>query len=139
MQRNTFREYSPGPVSADTERRGKGRLRLFTAVLVLLTLVLGGCSGGQSDQLQGRWDLDGTTIYAFDGRGSGAMELPESKYEFQYQIQDTEVHIDFEQQQVQDRTYTFTVDADRLTLVWEEAAEPVTYQLQKQGDSGQSS
>lgn len=148
MQQKTPRERmmtpsSPSPTwlaqVGEQDRRGKGHLLRLAAVLVLLTLALGGCSGGQSDQLQGRWDLDGTTIYAFDGRGSGAMELPESKYEFQYQIQDTEVHIDFEQQQVQDRTYTFTVDADRLTLVWEEAADTVTYQLQKLEDSGQSS
>lgn len=139
MQRNTFREYSPGPASADTERRGKGRLRLFTAVLVLLTLALGGCSGGQSDQLQGKWDLDGTTIYAFDGKGGGAMEVTGSKYEFHYQIQDTTVSIDFDQPQALDRTYTFNVHENTLTLVWEESADTVTYQLQKLEDSGQSS
>lgn len=148
MQQKTPRERmmtpsSPSPTwlaqVGERDRRGKGHLLYLAAVLVLLTLALGGCSGGQSDQLQGRWDLDGTTIYAFDGKGGGAMEVTGSKYEFHYQIQDTTVSIDFDQPQALDRTYTFNVHENTLTLVWEESADTVTYQLQKLEDSGQLS
>ena len=35
--------------------------------------------------------------------------------------------------------YTFNIHENTLTLVWEESADTVTYQLQKLEDSGQSS
>ena len=45
------------------------------AVIVLIVILLcKGCTGG--DVLKGTWDLDGTTVYQFDGKGEGAMILP---------------------------------------------------------------
>ena len=143
MQQKTPRERmmtpsSPSPTwlaqVGERDRRGKGHLLRLAAVLVLLTLALGGCSGGQSDQLQGRWDLDGTTVYVFDGKGSGALELPGAKYEFRYKIRENTVSLDFSDDKVRDISYEFTVDADKLTIERKEKNDTVIHELKKQPD-----
>ena len=62
-------------------KRQKYLLYLSAALIVLIigiVLIVRGCSGGGTDVLYGTWDLDGTPVYLFDGKGGGAMELPRS-------------------------------------------------------------
>ena len=115
-------------------KRQKHLLYLSVALIVLIigiVLIVRGCSGGGTDALCGRWDLDGTTVYVFDGKGSGALELPRSRYEFHYEIKDGTVSIDFADDKVRDISYDFTVSYDELSLERIEKKDTITYKLKK--------
>ena len=89
-------------------------------------------SGGGTDPLCGKWDLDGTTVYMFDGKGGGALELPQSRYEFRYEIKDGTVSIDFTDDKVRDISYEFTVGSDELTLERKEKNDTIIHKFKKQ-------
>ena len=114
-------------------------LLILSAVLIVLIIgivfMIRGCSGSRTDFLYGKWDLDGTTFYVFDGKGGGALELPLSKYTFCYEIKDGTVSIDFVDDKVRDISYEFTVDSDELTLERKEKKDTITYKLKKQTDN----
>ena len=118
-------------------KRQKYLLYLSAALIVLIigiVLIVRGCSGGGTDPLCGKWDLDGTTVYVFDGKGSGALELPGAKYEFRYKIRENTVSLDFSDDKVRDISYEFTVDADKLTIERKEKNDTVIHELKKQPD-----
>ena len=73
--------------------------------------------------------MDGTTVYVFDGNGSGALELPENKYEFRYEINGETVSIDFADDKIQDISYEFAVNSNELTLLRKEKTDTITYKL----------
>lgn len=104
---------------------------LFSAVLaVLMAFIAVGCSSADStDPLCGKWDLDGTTVYVFDGNGGGTLELPENKYEFRYEINGETVSIDFADDKIQDISYEFAVNSNELTLLRKEKTDTITYKL----------
>ena len=105
------------------------------AVIVLIVILLcKGCTGG--DVLKGTWDLDGTTVYQFDGKGEGAMILPSNTYTFKYTINEEEktVSIDFDDEKATDYTYSYTVDKDSLTLYGSVGKESFEYVFTKQDD-----
>ena len=105
------------------------------AVIVLIVIFLcKGCTGG--DVLKGTWDLDGTTVYQFDGKGEGAMILPSNTYTFKYTINEEEktVSIDFDDEKATNYTYSFTVDKDSLTLYGSVGKESFEYVFTKQDD-----
>ena len=105
------------------------------AVIVLIVILLcKGCTGG--DVLKGTWDLDGTTVYQFDGKGEGAMILPSNTYTFKYTINEEEktVSIDFDDEKATDYTYSFAVDKDSLTLYRSVGKESFEYVFTKQDD-----
>lgn len=115
-------------------KRQKYLLYLSAALIVLIigiVLIVRGCSGGGTDPLCGKWDLDGTTVYMFDGKGGGALELPQSRYEFRYEIKDGTVSIDFADDKVRDISYKFTVDYDELTLERKEKNDTVIHKFKK--------
>ena len=113
----------------------KQRWILSAAVIVfILAAVL--IAGSAADPLCGKWDLDGTTVYVFDGRGGGALELPGAKYEFRYKIDENTVSIDFADDKVRDISYEFAVDSDKLTIERKEKNDTVTHELQKQAETG---
>ena len=65
-------------MSNDFKKQKQAKIRRWAiigggiAVIVLIIVLLcKGCTGG--DVLKGTWDLDGTTVYQFDGKGEGAM------------------------------------------------------------------
>lgn len=118
-------------------KRQKYLLYLSAALIVLIigiVLIVRGCSGGGTDPLCGRWDLDGTTVYVFDGKGGGALELPRSRYEFRYEIKDGTVSIDFADDKVRDVSYEFTVGSDELTLERKEKNDTIIHKFKKQTD-----
>ena len=75
-----------------------------------------------------------STDYVFDGKGSGALELPGAKYEFRYKIRENTVSLDFSDDKVRDISYEFTVDADKLTIERKEKNDTVIHELKKQPD-----
>ena len=118
-------------------KRQKYLLYLSAALIVLIigiVLIIRGCSGGGTDPLCGRWDLDGTTVYVFDGKGGGALELPQSRYEFRYEIKDGTVRIDFADDKVRDVSYEFTASSDELTLERKEKNDTIIHKFKKQID-----
>ena len=108
----------------------------FAVLIAIIIIIARGCSGRRTDVLCGRWDLDGTTVYVFDGEGSGTLELPESSYAFQYVIKDGTVSIDFVDEKAHDSAYEFTVEDDVLTLIGKEEKETSAYTFKKQEDNG---
>lgn len=104
------------------------------AILLLLLMIIlffMGCAEG--DVLKGTWDMDGTTVYQFEGDGKGAMILPSSTYTFNYTINEEEktVSIDFEDEKANDYTYTFEVSKDKLILSGSEGKESFAYEFKK--------
>lgn len=83
------------------------------------------------DALRGTWDYDGTTVYKFNGDGTGALVLPDSQYDFSYSIsrRDHTVAIDFMDDSAKDHTYSFAVEGDQLTLTDTVGDESVSYTL----------
>ena len=75
------------------QKRRQRRLTIITvilaAVMILsIILIVKSCSG--SDVLKGTWNLDGVTVYQFDGNGHGSLNLPSNTYAFTYEIKDNE-------------------------------------------------
>ena len=106
---------------------------ILAAVLILsVILIVKSCSG--SDVLKGTWNLDGVTVYQFDGNGHGSLNLPSNTYPFTYEIKDNELHIDFESDAARDADYTFYVTNGVLTMTGGEGSvEPGrVYELTRQ-------
>jgi len=118
-------------------RRREKNLRIAVGVLaaVLLILVAGLCfkmfSG--SDDFKGTWDLDGTTMYQFDGSGKGAMILPRSSYDFRYTVDEENktISIDFADEKANDYTYTYELSGNKLILSGGDEDETFTYEFTK--------
>ena len=86
------------------------------AVLIVVALVLGmkGCSAQGS--IEGRWDLDGATVYEFYPDGKGALVLTTMTFDFEYSIKGNKVAIDFTDERASDAEYEFTSSDDMLML-----------------------
>ena len=107
-----------------------GMIAALVVIIISLVLLAKDCSGG-TDALAGTWDFDGTTIYFFDGSGSGAMELPSISYDFTYTIDGNKLMIDYANESVRDSTYEFTTSGDTLTLIGGESTVGGTYELKR--------
>lgn len=94
----------------------------------------GGSVPNGTDVLNGTWNLDGITVYQFDGKGNGALKLPDNTYSFTYKMKDNSLSIDFESESARDITYTFTVKNEKLLLVSTEKDKEITYELTKTND-----
>ena len=119
------------------QKRRQRRLTIITvilaAVMILsIILIVKSCSG--SDVLKGTWNLDGVTVYQFDGNGHGSLNLPSNTYPFTYEIKDNELRIDFESDAARDADYTFSVKNGVLTMTGGEGSvEPGrVYELTRQ-------
>lgn len=107
-----------------------GMIAALAVIIISLVLLAKDYSGG-TDALAGTWDFDGTTIYFFDGSGSGAMELPSISYDFTYTIDGNKLMIDYANESVRDSTYEFTTSGDTLTLIGGESTVGGTYELKR--------
>lgn len=107
-----------------------GVIAALAVIVVGIILLAKGCSGG-TDALAGTWEFDGTTTYSFDGRGSGAMELPSISYDFTYTIDGNKLMIDYANKSVRYSEYEFTVDGNTLTLIGGEGTVGGTYELKR--------
>ncbi len=112
--------------------RGLSVLAL-AALIFAVALIVRSCNG-KADALKGTWDLDGVTVYYFDGKGNGSLNLPEISYAFTYSIQDGTLYIDFESEAARDREYAFTADKNTLTLTDGKGKESKTFSLTKKAD-----
>ena len=114
-------------------RREKGRLRLTALIAVLLMVLCGSGCSQSGDSFQGTWDLDGTTMYRFDGFGKGSMVLPSSSYEFCYTADEEAktLFIDFAEEKARDYTYTYELSHDRLILSGGNGSEAFAYEFEK--------
>lgn len=111
-------------------KRGIVGLVALGILILIIVLICKGCSGG-SDVLAGKWNVDCTTFYEFDGDGKGALILPSKTYDFAYKIDNDQIHIDYENESVHDGSYTFKIDGNKLTLVGGEGTIGGTYELTK--------
>lgn len=111
-------------------RRGIVGFAALGILILAIVLICKGCSG-RTDVLAGKWDVDGTTFYEFDGDGKGVLILPNATYEFAYKIKTDQIHMDYKNESVRDGSYTFAVDGDKLTLIGGEGTIGGTYELTK--------
>ncbi|MBQ3266169.1 MAG: hypothetical protein IJH07_10380 [Ruminococcus sp.] len=79
-----------------------------------IEIIYGG--GTNADELLGTWDLDGNTIYKFDGQGRGIMLTGVDNYTFIYSAQNGKLGIDMDSDGSVDREYSYTITGDKLTL-----------------------
>ena len=107
-------------------------IALAAIILAIVLIAVFGSSG--SDVLKGTWDLDGVTVYRFDGKGAGSLDLPSDSYAFTYKIKDNTLTVDFKSETARDKTYTFTTDESRLTLTDTEGDAAKAFELTKQGN-----
>lgn len=115
---------SPQPVRKRRRRRRRRRLnpRFVLMLAVLLAILIGvalliglrGCSAKSS--IEGRWDLDGTTVYEFYDDGKGALVLLTMTFDFDYTIQENMVYIDFKDDRALDSRYEFVIEGDMMML-----------------------
>ena len=127
------------PKRKAAKKRRQRRLTIITVILVVVLvlsvlLIVKSCSSGGGDVLHGTWDLDGVTVYQFDGNGHGSLNLPSNTYPFTYEIKDNELHIDFESDAARDAAYSFSVKNGVLTMTGGEGSvEPGrVYELTRQ-------
>ena len=117
------------------EKKRKQRRVIVIAVILVVVLSLTAVfvvkSCNKADELKGTWDLDGVTVYQFDGKGNGSLNLPSNHYEFTYEINENKVSIDFDSNEANDTTYSFTVEKDKLVLVFSEEKGTQTYEMTK--------
>lgn len=132
--------YQKPPRKLALKKRRQRQIKILScatlAVFILATaivLIVHFCANA-TDVLKGTWDLDGVTMYQFDGKGSGSLNLPSNNYAFTYEINDGTLIIDFESEAARDKTYTFTADKNKLTLTDNEEKESKTFELTKQND-----
>ena len=88
---------------------------LAVLIIVAVILIVKGCSG-PSGSLEGRWDLDGATVYEFKADGKGALILTTMTFEFTYTVDGNNVSIDFADDRASDAKYEFVIDNDLLML-----------------------
>ena len=143
--RTYTRQHIPQKRRTAKKRKQHRLLGISAAVLaiillaILIIVVAKSCSSGGdvpngTDVLSGTWDLDGVTVYQFDGNGHGSLNLPSNTYPFTYEIKDNELRIDFESDAARDADYTFSVKNSVLTMTGGEGSiEPGrVYELTRQ-------
>ena len=107
------------------------RVRIVMVVILAILLIalsvfaLKSCSGDSS--LSGTWRIDDTTVYEFDGKGSGVLHTSLNDYAFTYTVEDDTLRIDFASSAATDTTYQYSIKGN--TLTFERGGE--TYKLTK--------
>ena len=117
---------------AHGRRKTIGLICAAIAVIIAAAVLI--ARFGSTDALKGTWDLDGVTVYEFNGKGAGSLNLPSNSYAFTYEIKNGTLAIDFESEAARDTTYTFTADKNKLTLTDGEGTDSKTFELTKQKD-----
>ena len=135
----TRREYDPEleqqikRYQAQRRRKKARRQRilhgaLVAALVALFALAAVMLATGHKDGLKGTWTLDSTTVYAFDGKGGGALVLPLNTYDFSYTAEDETLAIDFIDPSASDAVYRYSVKGSTLTL----DTDIMTFTLERQ-------
>ena len=113
---------------AKRKRIVRGLLTLFLLVLFVIAVVIIS-KELRRDELEGVWALDQTTVYEFDGKGSGILRLPLGNYAFSYTVEDNCLAIDFADEKATDAVYKYSVDGSMLTL---DSENDSVFRLEKQ-------
>lgn len=117
---------------------GRNLLIVISAAVIIIisaALLIVKLRVGKTDVLNGTWNLDGITAYEFDGKGNGALKLPNSSYPFTYKINGDSLSIDFESEAARDITYTFNAQKEKLVLVSIEKNKEITYEFTKENSN----
>lgn len=138
-EKKTGGRYLSDEVRAERVKRRRRNKRIRTAIgvasviLLLLIVVLCIKAFSGNDGFKGTWDLDGTTVYEFDGSGKGAMVLPNNEYEFTYNVDEENktISIDFADEKANDYTYTYELSGNKLILSGGDEDETFTYEFTK--------
>lgn len=115
------------------QKQRKKRLMLLVAIFLLLTILIASIVYLSRDSLTGIWHIDEVTAYRFNGRGEGALVLPNSEYEFTYRIDRNSLYIDFVHEEAKDAEYIFQVNGDILILNGGNTTTNGEYVLTKDG------
>lgn len=119
------------------KRRREKRLRVIVGVLAIVLLalivVLGIKIFSGGDGFKGTWDMDGITMYQFDGSGKGALVLPNNSYEFSYELDEENktISIDFFDEKANDYTYTYELSGNKLIFSGGDEDETFAYEFTK--------
>ena len=109
----------------------KKRLRVLltglAAVLLIVLIILAVKSCSADTSLAGTWRIDDTTVYEFDGKGSGVLHTSLNDYAFTYTVEDDTLRIDFASSAATDTAYQYSIKGN--TLTFERGGE--TYKLTK--------
>ena len=81
--------------------------------------------------LAGTWTIDGITNYRFREDGTGALILPEHKYNFRYTLEEGRLALKFENAKAGRAVFTAALENGRLILVKEEEAGTAEFLLEK--------
>lgn len=101
----------------NSRRRQKIRLWVtVAAVLLVLLAILLAIQIFSKPSLNGRWDMDGATVYEFRKDGHGSLILMSAEYEFAYDVRGDILYIDFIDEGALDAKYTFKVEKKVLFL-----------------------
>jgi len=103
-------------------RRKRKRQRQAAIMVILLMLLLAVLVGlivhvMRGDELRGTWTLDQVTVYEFDGKGHGALLLPQKRYAFDYTIDGNRLRIAFRDISADDASYVYEANKDSLLLI----------------------
>ena len=116
-------------------RRARNRRRKriviveYTIIVILaaVMIVLLYLQFSPKDALKGSWAPDLTTIYTFNGKGSGKLKTTISEYEFSYVYQVDILVMDFKDENVTDREFSVAFSDDSDILFLTAADGTVTY------------
>ena len=91
-------------------------LAVALVVVIAAVLLIGMKGCGAEPSIEGRWNLDGATVYEFYGEGKGALVLTTMTFEFNYTIEKDVVSIDFIDERATDAKYEYAIENDLLML-----------------------
>ncbi len=94
-------------------------LCLIAEIVVLISLHIAKANCNP-DPLAGVWKLDDTTVYQFDGRGSGALCTAVDDYSFSYRCKGSNVVLTFGEEKTGNFVYSFEKNEAFLTLTSEQ-------------------
>ena len=98
--------------------------------VLLLTIIMIICF--RTDRVKGIWNVDDVTAYHFDGKGYGALILPDKEYKFVYKLTKNEISIDFESAAAKDISFNYSLQKDKLILEQGEASADYRYILTRE-------
>lgn len=86
----------------------------------------------RTDKVKGIWNVDDVTAYHFDGKGHGALVLPDKEYKFVYKLTKNEISIDFESESAKDISFNYSLQKDKLILRQGETSADYRYILTRE-------
>ena len=98
--------------------------------VLLLVIIMIICF--QTDRVKGIWNVDDVTAYHFDGKGHGALVLPDKEYKFVYKLTKNEISIDFESESAKDISFNYSLQKDKLILKQGETSADYRYILTRE-------